>query len=292
MEYPNINSLWNYGDPKGSEERFYDLLQTIDKSADLLFYAEVLTQYARSLGLQRKFDEAHIVLDEAEHIINSEPNRAFVRYLLERGRVFNSSKTSGSIPLFEQAYNLATELEEDYYAVDAAHMLGIVEEPDKALTWNIKAVEDAEKSPQKEPKNWLGALYNNIGWTFFSMEKYEIALGYFENDKIWYSERNLRKQELIADWSIAKTKRKLGKTEEALMAQLKIAQIHKQEDMGEDGFNTEEIAECLYELGRAEEARPYFQRAYTLLSQNVWLPHEEPERLERLAKLGNSDSLN
>lgn len=292
MEHPAINSLWNYGDPKGSEERFLDVLKKTNKNSDGLFYAEVLTQYARSLGLQRKFDEAHTALNEAEAIIAEKPCRAYIRYLLERGRVFNSSRVGGSIPYFEQAYTLAKELVEDYYTVDAAHMLGIVEQPDKALTWNLKAVEEAEKSEQNEPKSWLGSLYNNIGWTFFSMEQYEIALGYFEKDKVWYAERKLRKEELIAEWSIAKTKRKLCKTEEALIMQLQLAETRKQEGMDEDGFNMEEIAECLYDMDRMAEAAPYFKQAHTLLSQNPWLPHEEPERLQRLESLGKSDSFN
>jgi len=39
-------------------------------------------------------------------------------------------------------------------------------------------------------------------------------------------------------------------------------------------------------LGREEEARPYFARAWSVLSQNVWLVETEPERLERLHTLG------
>jgi hypothetical protein len=51
-----------------------------------------------------------------------------------------------------------------------------------------------------------------------------------------------------------------------------------------DGYVFEEIAECLLALGRDDEARPSFARAYELLSRD---PDEvDPVRLERLRALG------
>ena len=53
-----------------------------------------------------------------------------------------------------------------------------------------------------------------------------------------------------------------------------------------DGYNHEEIGECLLALGRPDEARPHFARAYEILSKDAWLADGEPERLKRLAELG------
>jgi hypothetical protein len=51
---------------------------------------------------------------------------AEIRYLLERGRTFNSAgQKEQSILLFQDAYAKAAERNEDFYAIDAAHMLGI-----------------------------------------------------------------------------------------------------------------------------------------------------------------------
>jgi hypothetical protein len=55
----------------------------------------------------------------------------------------------------------------------------------------------------------------------------------------------------------------------------------------QDGFVYEEIAECLLTLNRKEEARKYFAIAYQNLSKDPWLSRDEPERLERLKRLGN-----
>jgi hypothetical protein len=50
--------------------------------------------------------------------------------LLERERAFNSAgKKEQSIPLFKEAYAKAVEHKEDFYAIDAAHMLGIAAKP-------------------------------------------------------------------------------------------------------------------------------------------------------------------
>jgi hypothetical protein len=46
------------------------------------------------------------------------------------------------------------------------------------------------------------------------------------------------------------------------------------------------MGECLLLLNRAAEARPYFARAYAVLSQDPWLAENEPERLRRLKELG------
>ena len=46
------------------------------------------------------------------------------------------------------------------------------------------------------------------------------------------------------------------------------------------------MAECLAALGRADEARPYFKKAFEHLSKISWLAESEPKRIERLKKLG------
>ncbi len=60
-----------------------------------------------------------------------------------------------------------------------------------------------------------------------------------------------------------------------------------QQSLDEDGYVSEELGECLLALGRADEARPHFQRAYTLLSQDIWLAANEPDRLARLHRFGS-----
>ena len=94
--------LWNFQDPAGTRAKFQAILPET-KGEDRL---EVLTQIARTHGLQQQFDEAHALLDEVEGALSDETRLARLRYLLERGRAFNSGGTP------DKAYEVApfTEL--------------------------------------------------------------------------------------------------------------------------------------------------------------------------------------
>jgi hypothetical protein len=71
-----------------------------------------------------------------------------VRYLLERGRAINSSgQPQQSRAVFLEAFELASALRFDFHAIDAAHMLGIVEQSSgEQMLWNEIALAIAEKS--------------------------------------------------------------------------------------------------------------------------------------------------
>src|SRR5690242_16025104 len=117
---PDFDSLWDYSHPDQTEIKFREILAQFPK--DEPAYLELLTQIARTHSLRRKFDEAHQILDEVQKALK-EDSRAKVRYLLERGRTFNSAgQAEQAKPLFEEAFDLAKKLKEDFYAVDAIHM--------------------------------------------------------------------------------------------------------------------------------------------------------------------------
>src|SRR5262249_27277867 len=139
---PDFDALWDYERPEDTERAFRDLLAQAEASGDGGYLAELLTQVARTQGLQRQFDAAHATLDEAERRLEPAMQRARVRYLLERGRVHNSSgQPEAARPFFHEAWELAQAAGEDFYAVDAAHMLGIANPPAEQLEWSRKALE-------------------------------------------------------------------------------------------------------------------------------------------------------
>ena len=118
---PDFDTSWDYDDPAGTEARFRQMLRVAEKSDDRACHAELLTQIARTRSLQREFDDAHAILDEADAMITDEMARARVRSLLERGRTFNSAgETQSAQRLFVQAWNLARRSGLDGLAVDGA----------------------------------------------------------------------------------------------------------------------------------------------------------------------------
>lgn len=131
-----IDALWEYGNPAESERRFRAALDASTTSAaprDEARRLELLTQLARSLGMQRRFDEGHAHLDEVERALGggaaalgqAKPAagdgveiratsattalRPRLRLLLERGRLFNSAGERDRARVsFEQAWREAT----------------------------------------------------------------------------------------------------------------------------------------------------------------------------------------
>ena len=280
-----FDALWDYDDPAATHARFLELLPRAIESGDSSLHAQILTQIARCQGLQRKFDEAHATLDQAEALLYRALVTARVRVLLERGRVHNSSgEPERARPLFLQALELAKEHGEEFHAVDAAHMLGIIDPPERALEWNRAAIEMAERSDDERARNWLGSLLNNVGWTLHDMGDYEAALAMFEKAVAFREERGAAGPLRIARWAVARAHRSLGRLDEALAEQRKLAGEY--EAAGQpDGYVQEEIGECLLLLGRPEEARPHFARAHEILSKDPWLAENAADRIARLKEL-------
>lgn len=281
---PDFDALWDYADPGQTETKFRELLPQFPKDEPATL--ELLTQIARAQGLQKKFDQAHATLDEVERRLGERPARPQVRFLLERGRAFNSSGQPERARLFfEQAYEAARQIGEDFYAVDALHMLAIVAPPAQSLDLNLRAIKFAESSTHEQARNWLGSLYNNAGWSYHDLGDYALALAIFEKAEAWQRSQGRVHETRIATWCVARSLRSLKRFEEALSKQLALKAEF--ESVGEsDGYVFEEVGECLLALDRLEEARPYFLKAYELLAQDAWLPEQEPERLARLKELG------
>ena len=279
---------WDYDQPQATELKFRELLPAAESSGDPSYHAQLLTQLARTLSLQRKFDDAHQLLNKAEQLIGAQAMPvAEIRYLLERGRTYNSAgERQKAIALFKQAYDKAFKHKEDFYAVDAAHMLGIAERPQDQLYWNTTAMELAEKSTDAAAKKWLGSLYNNIGWTYHDLKDYNKALDLFEKALAWHIDKRNDRGTFIAKWTVGRTYRSLDRIEEALVLQKSLWEEIQQKNLAPSGFVFEELAECLLVKNEFTEAKVYFRKAYDILSKDIWLKAREPARLERLKRLG------
>lgn len=290
---PDFDSKWNYGDPAATEQAFRQIESETHSTADNGYRAQLLTQIARAQGLQRQFDDAHKTLDQVDAMLtDSMPSNAAdevrVRYLLERGRVFNSSGDKDSAkPLFNEAWELArVQPSLAFYAVDAAHMLGIAEEPDAALQWNEKAIAHAEQSDSDKAKKWLGSLYNNTGWTHHEKGNFDRAMELFKNALAWFEAHGNDGQISVAHWAVARCHRSLGQFDEALSIQRDL-ETKMEAVAAPDGYVYEELGELLWSKQERDAARPYFRKAYDELSKDDWLKANESSRLTRLKALAD-----
>lgn len=279
-ELPPFDTLWNYSDPAGTEQKFREILDTEDTKADLSYHLQLLTQIARTYSLRAQFSEAHALLDEIKTVL-PEADLATVRYHLERGRTYNSSgDKEAARKEFNAALSLSDIVGEDFYTIDTLHMLAIVSGPDEAIEWNNRAMQKAEASSNERAKNWLGSLYNNLGWAYFDKGNYDVALEIFQKGLNWQQERNRESEAQIAKWTIGRTYRAMGKIEDALRLQSELEKENK-----EDGYIYEELGECLLALNKKDESKPFFAKAYSLLKEDKFLQSQEADRLKRLLDL-------
>lgn len=281
-----FDKLWDYNDPASTETKFKELLPQAEQSDDKNYHAQLLTQIARTQGLQMNFDDAHTTLDSVEKMLFPDIPIAKIRYMLERGRIYNSSKQPAKArEYFKEAFNESIIQHEDFYAVDAAHMMGIVEPGEESLRWNERAIELANLSADEKTKKWLGSLLNNTGWTYHNMGNYDKAMDLFQGCLKWHEERNTGKGYRIAKWTVARTLRSQGLYNDALIKQKELLKEIHDNKYEENGYVYEEIGENLYAIEQKDEAKQYFANAYDLLSKDEWLKTNEKERLDRLKKL-------
>jgi tetratricopeptide (TPR) repeat protein len=230
LDPARLDALWDFDDPEGSAERFREELA----SASPIAAAELSTQLARALGLAGRGDDADAVLAD---IPETAPVVA-IRLALERGRRLNSSgRPEHAVPYFERALELARAEDDDFLAVDAAHMLAIAE-PVRALEHSQTALDIIAETPDERTKRWDISLHNNLGWWHHDAEEYDSALAEFELADAAARARGTLDQQQLAQWAIARCYRSLGRTEEALAIQERLLV-----ERPDDEFVLEELAE-------------------------------------------------
>ena len=274
----DIHALWDYSQPAESEARFRAVLPDLAGDSRL----EVLTQIARTYSLRRMFSEAHALLDDIEPPLKSAGPVPRLRYLLERGRTFRSSgQKDKARPLFVQAWELGREVGNEDLAIDAAHMIALVDGGAAGIAWNLLALPLARDARDPQARRWVAPLLNNLGWESRQLGRHDDALRYFREAVPAYEARGNPTAVRIAWWQLARTLRDLKQFDGALAILYKLERETAMPN-APDGFVFEEIAENLESLGRTNEAKPYFSQAFDTLSKDPALPKDEPQRLARL----------
>jgi len=264
-----LRALWDFNDLDASEQRFRTQLEAESTDAGR---AEVLSQLARVEGLRGEYERCDALLEEAEALGGAE-----ARVLLERGRRARSSGQAGAgLAEFERAFELARANGEDVLAVDAAHMIAIVDDMEG---WTARGVEIAGSSDDPGVRYWLGPLYNNVGWARYEAGDAAGALDAFERALASRERDDPRPYSVaIARYAVGKALRGVGRADEAAAA-LERCVAWAAEAGVEDDYFHEELAEDYAALGRDADAREQARRALALVSE------DEPARVARLREL-------
>jgi tetratricopeptide (TPR) repeat protein len=204
--------LWDFDDPAASGERFLDVAEQADEPEKTAW----LTQYARTLGLLERYEDAHKVLDG----LRSDDAEAATYIDLERGRVLSSSgDPDAARPRFEAAAQRAEAAGLDALHIDALHMLAIVTPPEEQHDLNRSALEVARASSDQRVRDWDASLLNNIGMTYADAGDFEQALATFEEARAACDRIGDPGRIRIARWMVAWSLRNLGRRDKALQIQ-------------------------------------------------------------------------
>jgi tetratricopeptide (TPR) repeat protein len=226
--------LWDFDDPTASGERFLEAAEHADEPDRTSW----LTQYARALGLQERYDEASLLLDQ----LTSDDAQAATYLDLERGRVLNSSgRGEEARPFFESAVHRAATAGLDALHVDALHMVAIVAPAEKRHDINARALAIARGSDDQRARDWDASLLNNIAMAYADDGDFERALVSFQEALTARERIGDPRTIRVARWMIAWSLRHLGRADEARELQRSLKR--ELDSLGEvDPFVDEELA--------------------------------------------------
>ena len=263
MSAIDVNTLWDYGKPDVSEARFREAARTAtgDDAAILQ------TQIARTYGLRRRFDEARSILREVEPLLATLSPEARTRYQLELGRTLVSpvhrdpertpQARADAKAAYMKAFEIARDNALDSLAIDALHMLAVVETEEAAnLKWTEQALAYMLQSKQPDAHKWEVSLRNNVGYSLHKLGRLDEALAIFQSN-IAPTERGGNVGRLrIAHWMVAWTLRGLGRIDDALAIQLRLERENAA-DGKPDEYVFEELVHLYKAKGDAEKEKHY-----------------------------------
>ncbi len=205
--------LWDYDNPAASEGRLREAAAAAEGTPE---HAAWLTQVARALGLQERFDEGHAMLDG----LPASDDETAVRISLERGRLFRSAgDTDAALPHFEGAAARAASAGLEELQLDALHMVALVVPPEERLARHEEALAVARGATDPAARSWDAALLNNIGMFHADAGDHAAALDLFEEALAACERIGEPPRTRVAKWMVAWSLRELGRNEEALARQ-------------------------------------------------------------------------
>jgi len=212
----HVSDLWDFDDAAGSERRFREQAAAADGEQRGIW----LTQVARALGLQGRYDDAHAVLDDLAP--GGSPELA-VRVLLEQGRLYRSSgDPDRARPLFEEAATTAGRSDLDELHVDALHMVALVSDPTEQVAVTERALAVAAGSTDPRARDWDASLLNNLGMTHADAGDFARALVLFEEALAARERIGDPGGVRVARWMVAWALRNLDRRDEALALQRRL----------------------------------------------------------------------
>ncbi|WP_341925595.1 tetratricopeptide repeat protein [Nocardioides psychrotolerans] len=206
----DLTSLWDFDDPAASEKRF----RLAIRGASPRDQHVLMTQLARAVGLQGRYDDGLGLLD-ATTAVDPEVT---ARIHLERGRILRTRGLPDEArPELEAAVAAAVGCDEVH--VDALHMLALIASREEQSALHEEALRIARASADLRARDWDASLLNNIGMAHADAGEWHDALAAFENAWGARERQGDAGRTRIARWMVAWALRHLDRTTDALLMQ-------------------------------------------------------------------------
>ena len=265
-----------------------------EKNSSVL--TESYSQTARCFLRTDRKEEGRTWLQKAAAIASENDPLGWSRFLGVRGRFEwkdaaarakePSPETDKASNTFKQMYVYSTEHGLYDRAIDAANMVSITCRLGERVEWALKGIEAAENG---NVESMLGPLWNNLGWTYDDLERYDESLKALEKARVYHYKRGDELSMLIADWSVGHALRMTGQIDSAeavLDVVQKWAFIRKSEEKSPEnsewvGWANLELGEIMLIKGDRDRALGMIKVAYRNLSE-AGMREWDPKKLEEL----------
>jgi tetratricopeptide (TPR) repeat protein len=195
---------------------FEAIANDAEAAGDASAFVEAASMRARSYLILEDGEAGRRWLDRAAARATESDALGWSRYLGVRGRFeWKDGDNPTATATFRAMFDYCGTHELWSRAIDAAHMVAITGDPEERFEWAEKAIAMAESG---ELTGWLGPLWNNLGWDYVGVERYDEARDALEKAREYHYMGESDLPKLIADYSVAHVIRLQGRTADAKIA--------------------------------------------------------------------------
>jgi len=263
-------------------------------AGDTSAFVEACSMRARTHLIAGRVEEGRRWLEQAGARADVTDPPAWSRFLGVRGRFEwqADSDPQKAGETFREMFTYCRTREQWERAVDAAHMVALTGSPEERFEWARRGIAVADSGGLG---GWLGPLWNNLGWDYIDAGRYEQALDALERAREYHYQHGDSLSKLIADYSVAHAKMKLGLLADAkLMLREVFDTAERMHEKGSPngiewmGMSRWDLGEIAYAEGERAVAIDLMTKALDELEQAGmpdWAPEDWAERKARLEEI-------
>jgi len=283
------DGIFQQGDNEQAREIYKITAEAAQKEMLVGIRVEALAQVARCYLKMDQKDEGRHWLMMARDIVTDRMPQAWSRYLGVRGRFeWSDEQLETATITFREMYEYCLQHDLHERAVDAAHMMAITAPPEEQILWGRKGIEAAE---QGGIEGWLGPLWNNLGWTYDDLGRYQESLDALLKAREYHWKLGGEMNKLIADWSVGHAYRMTGQQQEAagwirpvLAWSERLYAVDQSPEAAEwIGHSCRELGELALQQEELPQALEYLRRAQAHL-QEAGMPRWDAEGFGELSE--------